>query len=84
MRRAFSVYKFSASILPTDTVAPTPTQIALPTQTATPTTIPFPALTLKPGEFYFSLDGQTRFIFSRNVATFFFVCLPVQITIQTR
>jgi hypothetical protein len=30
--------------------------------------IPFPSLTLKPGDFYFSLDGKTSFIFSRNIA----------------
>jgi hypothetical protein len=62
----------SATILPTDTAVPTPTQIAIPTQTATPTTIPFPALTLKPGDSYFSLDGQPQFIFSRNVSAFFY------------
>jgi hypothetical protein len=27
-----------------------------------------PALTLKPGNFYFSLDGTTTFVFARNVA----------------
>jgi len=56
----------TAVIPPTDTVVPTPTQ------TATPTTIPFHALTLKPGDFYFSLDDQSRFIFSRNVSAFFY------------
>lgn len=52
----------TATVLLTDTAVPT--QIA----TATATPIPFPALTLKPGDFYFSVDGQTSFIFSRNIA----------------
>ena len=34
------------------------------TQTSTP--VPLPSLTLKPGEFYFSLDGHPAMIFSRN------------------
>jgi hypothetical protein len=58
----------------------TGTQIATPTSTATipPTTapkptalvtpIPLPALTLHPGDFYFSVDGQPGLIFSRNLA----------------
>ena len=64
----------TAVILPTDTVAPTPTQTATvvptPTRTATVTPIPFPAFTLKPGDFYFSFDGQPGFIFSRSMAGF--------------
>jgi hypothetical protein len=41
-----------------------------PTRTATP--VPLPEITLKPGNFYFSMDGQTRLIFSRNVSAFFY------------
>jgi hypothetical protein len=55
---------------PTDTAMPThtATQITTPTQPPTATPVPFPALTLKPGDFYFSVDGQLSFIFSHNVA----------------
>jgi len=58
--------------MPTLIPSITPAPIAAPTQTATPTTIPFPALSLKPGNSYFSVDGQTRFIFSRNAAAYFY------------
>jgi hypothetical protein len=51
-----------AILSPTGTVSPASTQ------SSAVTPIPFPALTLKPGDFYFSLDGQTGFIFSRNIA----------------
>lgn len=53
-----------STIEPTDTVMAKPTTV--PSPTVTP--IPFPALTLKPGDFYFSVDGKPSFIFSRNVA----------------
>ena len=43
---------------------PTPEPTSIPT--ATP--VPLPVLTLQPGDFYFSIDGQQGFIFSRNVA----------------
>lgn len=47
--------------------AQTPT--ATPTApTATATAIPLPRLTLQPGNFYFSRDGQPVFLFSRNIA----------------
>jgi hypothetical protein len=55
-----------AVIPPTDTFIPTIT----PVSTATP--VPLPEITLQPGSFYFSMDGQTRFIFSRNVTAFFY------------
>ncbi len=61
-----------ASCTPTPTVAstlpPTPTAASTlpPTPTAPP--IPLPTQTLKPGQFYFSLDGQPTFLFSRNIA----------------
>ena len=51
-----------ATIPPADTFAPTPIQPPIQP------TLPLPALTLKPGDFYFSVDGQTGFIFSRNIA----------------
>jgi hypothetical protein len=54
----------------------TPTSNATLVPSLTPTftaaAIPYPELTLKAGDFYFSVDGQTRFIFSRNVAAFFY------------
>jgi len=53
-----------ATMLPTNTGLLSPTQAA----SATATAIPFPAITLKPGNFYFSVDGKTSFIFSRNIA----------------
>ena len=56
----------SSTLLPTDTLPPTATATVGPTATATP--VPFPALTLKAGDFYFSVDGTPGFLFSRNVA----------------
>jgi hypothetical protein len=55
---------------PTSTAAITPTASAKPTAIPIPTVtpIPLPALTLHPGDFYFSVDGQQGFILSRNVA----------------
>jgi len=38
------------------------------TRAPTATPIPLPALALQPGDFYFSVDGQPGFVFSRNVA----------------
>jgi hypothetical protein len=54
------------TIAPTLAIPSTPT--AAPKPTATATSIPLPVLTLKPGDFYFSLDGKPGFIFSRNIA----------------
>jgi hypothetical protein len=56
-----------ASPLP-DTIAPT--QFNLPSATAlsVPTLIPVPIISLKEGDFYFNIDAQQSFIFSRNVA----------------
>jgi hypothetical protein len=51
------------TIPPTDTIIPAPIQ----TDTTTNTPIPFPSLTLKPGSFYFSMDGLPAFILSRNI-----------------
>ena len=46
------------------TATPKPTAIPIPTVTP----IPLPALSLQTGDFYFSVDGQPGFVFSRNVA----------------
>ena len=54
------------TVPPTETFPPTATATVSPTTTATQ--VPFPALTLKPGNFYFSLDGKPSFIYSRNMA----------------
>ena len=50
-----------ASCTPTPTTAPT----QMPTRL--PTAIPLPPLSLVPGEFYFRLNNQPGFIFSRNL-----------------
>ena len=55
---------FPTAVPPTQKTIPS----ATPTASPTATVIPFPSLTLKPGDFYFSVDGQTGFIFSRNIA----------------
>jgi hypothetical protein len=54
-----------ASVPLTDTAAP---NLLQPATNATTASILFPLLTLKPGDFYFSVDGRTSFIFSRNIA----------------
>ncbi len=51
----------SATVHLTDTVVP------IPTSTTSPTPTPFSELTLKPGDFYFSLDGKPAFVLSRNL-----------------
>ena len=58
-----------ASPLPA-TVAPTQVNHSTATSISTlnPTSVPTPSITLKKGDFYFSIDGQQSFIFSRNVA----------------
>ena len=56
----------SYTAIPTDTLPPTAVSTTNPTATITP--IPFPSLTLKPGDLYFSLDGKPTFLFSRNLA----------------
>jgi hypothetical protein len=50
------------------TVPPTHTSIPSVTSTFTAAPIPMPALTLKPGDLYFSVDGRQSMIFSRNIA----------------
>jgi hypothetical protein len=45
-----------------------PTQGNHPTATSISTLIPTPIIILKEGDFYFSIDGQQSFIYSRNVA----------------
>ncbi len=39
-----------------------------PAPSSTPTHVALPAFALQPGDFYFSLDGQPAFLFSRNIA----------------
>jgi hypothetical protein len=66
----------SPTVLPTDTAEPNPTfrlaDTAVPNPTVPPPAtvppVPLPALTLRPGDFYFSVDGNPGFVFSRNVA----------------
>jgi hypothetical protein len=56
---------------PTSTVVIVPTvtpTVVVPTLTFTATSIPFPNLSLEPGEYYFSMDGKPGFIFLRNIA----------------
>jgi len=58
-----------ASSLPAiDTLTPKnyPTVISIPPLTAT--SIPIPKVTLKKGDFYFSIDDRQSFLYSRNVA----------------
>jgi hypothetical protein len=57
----------TATSIPT-TIPPTKTVIPSPTALATITPVPFPSLTLKSGDFYFSVDGTPTFLFSRNLA----------------
>jgi hypothetical protein len=45
-----------------------PTRVNSPTATSGPTSIPIPIITLKKGDFYFSINGHQSFIFSRNAA----------------
>jgi hypothetical protein len=51
------------------TAAAVPTTVPLPpAPTPMPTVIPLANITLKPGDFYFSSDGQQSFMLSRNLA----------------
>ena len=49
------------------TIPPAEPSISTAAQVATATEVPIPSLTLKPGDFYFSVDGQTSLLFSRNI-----------------
>ena len=51
------------TVPPTLTVPPPSTSISVPTETSNT----FPLVTLKPGDFYFNLDGTQNLIFSRNI-----------------
>jgi hypothetical protein len=57
--------------MPTSIPTSTPTLVPSITPTPTATPVPLPEIILNPGSFYFNVDGQTRFIFSRNAAAFF-------------
>ncbi len=54
--------------VPPVTASATETVSPVPTQSSIVAPFPFPALTFRPGDFYFSVDGQPSFVFSRNVA----------------
>ena len=50
----------------TATATATGSPVITPAPTATPTSTPIPALTLRAGDLYFSIDGKQSFILSRN------------------
>lgn len=51
---------------PNQNSVPTSTISLIPAPTNTVTPIPLPSLTLRPGDFYFNIDGMPTFILSRN------------------
>jgi hypothetical protein len=53
---------------PSPTVPPAHTSIPSNTSSPTGTPIPISALTLEPGDFYFSVNGRQSIILSRNIA----------------
>lgn len=57
-----------ATVAPTGVSRPTATSLPSPLPSFTPTIPSTPILTLEKGDFYFSIDGQQSFLFSRNVA----------------
>jgi hypothetical protein len=59
---------FISTLTSTPTFTPTYPSTPSVTRTFTATPTPFPALTLKPGNFYFSVDGMQSFIFDHNIA----------------
>jgi hypothetical protein len=54
-------------VVQTATPSPAPTQTTGFSPTPTTQSVPMPDITLNPGDYYFSVDGQPGFIFSRNV-----------------
>ena len=56
-----------AACTPSLTATFTPPAIPTPVIPATATTIPLPNLSLKPGDYYFRLDGRPSLLFSRNL-----------------
>ncbi len=62
----------SPTIVPVGIVTQTPVPSATATGTSTPsaipapTQVPLPRLSIRPGDFYFSLDGKPTFLLSRN------------------
>jgi hypothetical protein len=58
----------AATVFPTETAVPRPTKPSIPIPSSTATSFPFPSLRLDPGEFFFRLDDQPSFLFSRNIA----------------
>jgi hypothetical protein len=65
-----------ASVVPEATaepaVAPTNTTAPVLTPTPAPTSIPLPAFSLKPGDFYFSTNNMPGMVYTRNVAVMFY------------
>jgi hypothetical protein len=57
----------AATVAPADTAVPSVPAVPSIRKTPTATPVPFPVLTLTPGEFFFNIDGKQSFIFSRNV-----------------
>ncbi len=68
MAGVFTTLTLVSLLISSCTSSQTSTPTRVPTRTPTATPVPLPALSLEPGEFYFSLDGQPGFLFSRNVA----------------
>lgn len=60
---------FAPTLTASATIPPTDTAVTIPTSTQPPALSPIalPELTLKPDDFYFSLDGTPGFILSRNI-----------------
>ena len=54
------------TLAPTSSPASIPTLVSSNTTTPTVTPVPLPALSLQPGDFYFSVDGTQGMVFSRN------------------
>jgi hypothetical protein len=57
-----------AGVTPSARSSQAPAQTGSMNSTSTAQPVPMPDLTLDPGDYYFSVDGQPGFVFSRNVA----------------
>jgi hypothetical protein len=63
----FALLIAASLVLASCTLSPTTPPTQAPTHIPTATLIPLPRLSLVPGEFYFRLNNQPSFIFSRNL-----------------
>ncbi len=56
--------------MPSSTPGPANTDTSVLTETSVPTAtpVPLPEITLRKGDFYFSIDGRQSFLFARNLA----------------